>query len=568
MSCFICSASRYWSYALEYTYPSRTGDEPARPLLAISWVLIVLSCIAVFYANLRFHERVLGVGFEDDFFYYAQAARNLAFSGHATFDGVHLTNGYHPLWFLIIVVVTKFFAIGGLFHIKTIYPFAVAVESIQSLIVIGAAYLAYAVCSKFCTQRVSVCIQLLLASWTLIQIRSGMETGLAILMILALIAFRTRRYFTWNVNNSLIYGQIAAIAVLSRLDVVLVVAPVVVFDLLTSTVDIKTKYKATIALAIGLAPLFFYFFSNLVLFNTIMPISGTAKQLRTHHLPSVYALKTYLSYVADKKTPLLAPCVIITVLALARFNKFAQQEKLYRSIFLGFLLFPFVHLVVITSASDWEIFPWYLYPWAVAMLAAAVVIFSSTKFTVPPVNPVPTYSNYPVYACAIFLSTYALFVALNSNPSHNLPYQAALDIGRFESNHPGIYAMGDRAGTVGYFGSQSVVQLEGLMMDKDYLENIREKKDLLEVLHKYGVKYYVATEPQIDPNGCFLVKEPFQAGPDSPAMRARICQKPVAEFKHQQWTNDVFELPDLNSQPHQTATASIDDSTITRKLTQ
>jgi hypothetical protein len=33
------------------------------------------------------------------------------------------------------------------------------------------------------------------------------------------------------------------------------------------------------------------------------------------------------------------------------------------------------------------------------------------------------------------------------------------------------------------------------MMDKDYLENIRAKKDLLTVLHQYGVNYYVATRP-------------------------------------------------------------------------
>jgi hypothetical protein len=74
--------------------------------------LIGIVCVAVFYTNLRFHEQVLSIGFEDDFFYYAEAAKNLVLSGASTFDGVHLTNGYHPLWFLVIVAITKIFGIG------------------------------------------------------------------------------------------------------------------------------------------------------------------------------------------------------------------------------------------------------------------------------------------------------------------------------------------------------------------------------------------------------------------------------------------------------------------------
>lgn len=530
---------------MEYSSPSRAGDASARGLLAISWTLIVLSCVAVFYANLRFREKVLAIGLEDDFFYYAQAARNLAFSGHSTFDGVHLTNGYHPLWFLIIAVVTKFFAIGGQFHAKTVYPFAIAIESIQTLIVIGVAYLTYKICSRFCSQRVSICVQLLTTSWTLIQIRTGMETGLAIMMILALIAFRTREYFVWNANNCLIYGQIASIAILSRLDVVLVLAPVVVVDLLTSQINIKAKFKSAVAVGIGLSPLMFYFFTNMVLFNTIMPISGTAKQLRAHHVPSTHALHTFMRYMMTNSAPLLAPCVLGTVLALIRFRSFGQRIGKYQAIFLGVLLFPIAHLLVVTSTSDWQIFPWYLYPWVVSMVAAAVVLFARVKEPERIINIPRKYADYPVYACASFLIAYGMLVALHSSPSHNLPYQAAMEIRSFERTHPGVYAMGDRAGVVGYFGSQSVVQLEGLMMDKDYLENIRAKKDLLTVLHRYGVKYYVATRPEIDKKGCFYVKEPWQAGPDSPAMTAKICQRPVAEFSHQQWTNDVFELSDI-----------------------
>lgn len=39
----------------------------------------------------------------DDAFYYFGIARNIADGAGSTFDGLHLTNGYHPLWMLVCV---------------------------------------------------------------------------------------------------------------------------------------------------------------------------------------------------------------------------------------------------------------------------------------------------------------------------------------------------------------------------------------------------------------------------------------------------------------------------------
>ena len=45
----------------------------------------------------------------DDAFYYLLTARHLAASGVSTFDGVHLTNGYHPGWMLLMTLCAKVF---------------------------------------------------------------------------------------------------------------------------------------------------------------------------------------------------------------------------------------------------------------------------------------------------------------------------------------------------------------------------------------------------------------------------------------------------------------------------
>jgi hypothetical protein len=47
----------------------------------------------------------------DDAFYYFQVAKNLAVGLGSTFDGVHVTNGYHPLWLLISAAAFR--VVGG-----------------------------------------------------------------------------------------------------------------------------------------------------------------------------------------------------------------------------------------------------------------------------------------------------------------------------------------------------------------------------------------------------------------------------------------------------------------------
>ena len=102
--------------------------------------------------------------------------------------------------------------------------------------------------------------------------------------------------------------------------------------------------------------------------------------------------------------------------------------------------------------------------------------------------------------------------------------------------------MGDSAGTPAVVMGQPIVQLEGLVMDKKFLENIREKRNLLDVLRAYGVRYYVSTNAVSEANGCFALSEPKVAGPRSPHMRATLCRAPVKSFTSGEFHVWVFDL--------------------------
>jgi hypothetical protein len=102
--------------------------------------------------------------------------------------------------------------------------------------------------------------------------------------------------------------------------------------------------------------------------------------------------------------------------------------------------------------------------------------------------------------------------------------------------------MGDAAGTPGAVIGQPVVQLEGLVMDQKFLENIREERNLLDVLRAYRVRYYVSTNALSSANGCFDLSEPKVAGPRSPHMRATLCKAPVKYFASGEYEVWVFDL--------------------------
>src|SRR5207249_52514 len=49
----------------------------------------------------------LAATFHDDAFYYFQIARHLAQGRGFTFDGIHPTNGFHPLWLFLLVPIYR-----------------------------------------------------------------------------------------------------------------------------------------------------------------------------------------------------------------------------------------------------------------------------------------------------------------------------------------------------------------------------------------------------------------------------------------------------------------------------
>ena len=84
--------------AIAETNPQTLAEFPYK-----TWAIVTAGGAALVDLFHRFYPRqsIYG-GFDDDFFYYAGVANHLAHGAGSTFDGIHRTNGYHPLWLLVL----------------------------------------------------------------------------------------------------------------------------------------------------------------------------------------------------------------------------------------------------------------------------------------------------------------------------------------------------------------------------------------------------------------------------------------------------------------------------------
>jgi len=517
-------------------------DRPARPHdqttgkfnwhSTLAWGTILLAASVVFFGNLRFGEAVLSIGFEDDFFYYAQVARNLAFHGTSSFDGTHLTNGYHPLWLLVLTFLTKLFDIGGVLGAKTVYPMAVAIEIVQVALTLAIAHFVFRIASLFCSVTASCAIQLLAVAGALMLVRGGMEAGLTMALAFALLWYRLRPAFDWSTRGTFRYGMLASLMVLSRVDTVLLAGMLFLFDVLPQGQSGRERLRNTWWFLLGAWPVVVYAVVNYAVFDAIVPISGTAKSLRDVYIPSVPAMISFAGRLFNPRLPVYAICVVLTLaVPVMLLLKRRSSPNGCIGIFWAVMMFPLVHFLAVVTLSDWVIWPWYVYGWPIAGVIAAIVLLRPNKM-----------ASGCFWAALALLALDAAYLVNSSRPEDELTYLAGEDIAAFAATHPGIYAMGDRAGAPAYLSNQPFVQLEGLMMESEFLDNIRNQKNVKDVLHAYKVRYYISTGDAQDAAGCYPVQEPARAGPDSPTMRSLICQTPVATFEHRGFVNHIFDM--------------------------
>lgn len=506
--------------------PTKKVTLTRRTMLLIEWILLV-ACLLVLLWRFTYPGKLYLSFFTDDFFYYAVVARNLVTHGASSFNGLQATNGYHPLWMLTIALLYRLFVTSS----HDIVFFVAVVLTIWLLIVGSYRVLRQTqVFLGFTTHWYSFPFAIAAMVFTAVLSRTGMEVSLALFFLLMF----WKRMSSYPLEQqtplqAVVSGLLASCLILSRIDCIIPVAVYLAFTVLSMPRASRKVFLVVSPFLAGLLPLLVYILINWVAFHTILPVSGMAKNLRPLGLPSgAVGLRLFRLDIIN--VLFTWPSMAVAAVYVARlfspagkqFGSPLTMKGSSRRVLLCVLLHPALFYLVLSFTSDWPLWTWYLYVLVPVLGLLGPAAFSGLRWTAP----VPLQVAFT--GAVVLVLCIALAGLTKLNPEELDLYQSSLAVQQFAATHPGRYAMGDRAGTPAWLMSQPIVQLEGLVEDKQFLSHIKQQQPLPQVLAALGVDYYISAGAQQD-GPCFSFREPYQAGPKSPTMRGRLCEEPLSE---------------------------------------
>jgi hypothetical protein len=448
---------------------------------------------------------------EDDYHYYERIARNIVQGAGSTYDGVVATNGYQPLWLM--------------FECLAIW--------LERLTHIAAQYWALVICSLL-----SICVPLQLG----LQAKSGLFRTAVLVALVAYLAFFGamameaslllvcgafffRHVRAANLTLTSAAGWMLALCFLSRIDSLVYFGPLVTYFWLRTPGE--RKFTAIIPLVFTIAV---YVALNYWLFGVPVPISGLAKtvvKVTTMHS----ATWTFLVQGRQDRL-MLGATILLSIWAAVAGNARVRMLVCVSAASVA------AYYAVTSLRSDWTVLQWYEYPFALHLMALVLVDIPETELL-----GARRWIAYAATASAVVALTLIGIRNVAQGERQTTMYATAQAIKKFLADKPyAVVAMGDRAGYVGSALPNRVIQLEGLVMDRQFLETMRQATSLRPVLDHYGVNYYITTNPIAYGASCYLTWEPAQSKGDSVRVRNDICDKIVFEYLRDGFRTVVFEV--------------------------
>lgn len=482
--------------------------------------------------------------FYDDGYYYLAVAANIADTGRSTFDGVTLTNGYQPLWLLVLTALAK---ISGTAPRTFFNAACVLVDCIAiAAVALGGGRL------NRSTRYPALCLGVGLAAivlrWPLVFIQ-GLEPIL--LLPLAMFLLVSLEQLT---EERQLYGLSAllALAFLIRLDCLAVYATTLAVLLFGGQLrpvwcrgNVQRKFAIALKLSSFVLPtLIAYLLLNQWLFDSAVPVSGLAKSIGGPKFSNWGVAATFLGPAKD------AMFLVAVLLLLEWVTRLVARPAplFYRSLAVAGSAAA-LQCLYFCVAYTWYVMPWYecLIMVVAALMIARIVYLSSIIITHSPARLVA------LVALIAIGGWMALWAAKLVDSSLSVERRGALrralgmgdariaDIKTFNQvsvamladffdarRHTWV-AMGDRAGGIGFWGRRtlSVVQLEGLMLDRGYIRALQNGRGREYVEKRFPIEYFLLDREVVpviqDADGAseYVVADP---------VRGRVTNAPVPTF--------------------------------------
>lgn len=414
----------------------------------------------------------------DDAYYYFSIARNLIERGMLSADGIHLTNGFHPLW---LFVITPIYLLFGHYHWLSIH----LVLTVSAFLDTGAALLIYKTLERMERPKAGfwAAAFYLFNPVVLQYTMSGLETALNSFLLALLVCLSVKANFEWLKTGWLTLGTVCGFALLSRTDNLFAVAALFAY-LFWRDRNVKTLLKTAAIAGLLALPWLGY---NWAAFGTIIQTSGNTfpwlyhqQYLNEHNSYFSWALVPYALKAGFYNFALYAfhygnwilTLAVATVLVY-QLKKEPQRFRPFWWALTGAALFITAHFFI-----RWSVRPWY--PQTVFVLALPAIVLALEK-----VNR---------YVFGLGTTAVLYFASLPAwSPSYFRridQFPKMLEVAQKLPPHDRIGSF--NCGYLQYFTDQKVINLDGFV-NNEVLSFYKGKKGL-EYLRRQNVRWLVDYE--------------------------------------------------------------------------
>lgn len=460
----------------------------------------------------------------DDSFYYLRIAQFIAAGKGSTFDGINLTNGYHPLWLLFLVPVFRLTPDPNTARVIT--------ECIEGVLFSAGVSLFYLTARLQVGRLAAIVATSLWVLLTYNQSLGGTEFGLHATCLLAT-AYVYLRWFAQGgpleISSYLLLGLLSSLTFLARLDAILLAAIIGIF-LIPQASQIRSVRGVVVRLlAFGLPILIVslaYAVANLVLFGHALPVSAVVKgswsayylaQDPVYQVDGWLAAKAWLallplrllvstSHLSYLLYPLSLSAGVFAAIGLLLGGVFLLHSSAWSKSITGltkplapftlYSLLSFVSYIVLYHGSI-SYYPWYylVQPWLSGLILAVVMNGVVRALGASGLAKGQSHSLRPLTAFALIALGLAIplytvrqiWPVANSAPalSRDPLYEAATWI---RENAPPDAVIGSwNAGIVSFYSGRRVINLDGLANSWDFYET--RQYDLCRYWKEAGISY-------------------------------------------------------------------------------
>lgn len=323
--------------------------------------------------------------FPDDAFFYFQIARNIVGGFGSTLDGINLTNGYHPLWMLILLPVFKY--VSSPF--PDLAPVRIALL-IQVLLIFGTSLFVARIFARFTDSRwISAfgMIVFLLNPFFLYGSVNGLETPL-MLFFLSFFFLLALRIEEGTSDRYWLIGIVGGLLVLSRIDAVLYVGAFLGWTFVCG--DWKDSLKKALMVAVPAAVVISpWIVWNYLNFHMLLTSASDASTLANHaiivqdHGPSfgqflkaiIYTSQYHLDAFFQRTGMYALGAAFFGALIALVLQGVVQVPKRWREIPVSIALFiGFVGIFIANASIRWSAREWYFIAFDIFFSIAVVIV--------------------------------------------------------------------------------------------------------------------------------------------------------------------------------------------------